>query len=583
MRSRTRQLAVVAALLVVLTQGIAGAEQPVRLGQNVQATKEDLNPTRTYSAPYLAVDPANDMIVVASYIDFRTARCGLLRSTDGGQTWKSLEALPAPASFPFCESTQSGNGIFHTPIAFGRDHTLYLAMLGWDTQDGGGGRLNTSVLLARSEDLGDSWETTLVRNNRGKAEKEVENTRPVTGIAVDTKSGSADVVYVSWARRLPNVTAPNAEPLRATVAVSTDGGRSFGEPVSAVADAFASPAIRSEAFSKVTTTLASGPTTTTTPPPAGSRAAQPDQEANFGAFKSSIVVDDKGTLYSAWPSTTANLTAPPPPGYFLSKSTDKGKTWTVTQIAPFSHNNRAGAPGPASSVRMAWSSKGGPDGTLHLVAEGTDKPEVANLSHVFYYRSTDGGKTWTEPNIIDDDDKTQFASQYMPNVSVSRDGRVDVAWWDTRHDLGTAVNDVYYTSSTDNGTTFSKNIRITDRSIDRRYGVFLNNFNMSAPPGIASTNAYAIVGWDDTRLTDPNFADNRTTGGGLQDIFTATVQYQTVGGGTSTTVKLVLAGIVGLVLVGLILLVAGLGARRGQRGPAPANETTGERQSMPAG
>ncbi len=576
MRLRFRLILAATMLILVIPGSAALAGQPPRVGQNVQATKEDLNPGRTYSAPYLAVDPANDMHVVASYIDFRTGRCGLLRSTDGGQTWKRLDALPSLPSYPFCESTQSGNGIFHSPLAFGRDHTLYYALLGWDTQDGGGGRLNTSVLLARSTDMGDSWQTTIVRNNRDKADQAVENTRPVTGIAVDAKSGSADVVYVSWARRLPNVTAPNAEPLVATAAVSTDGGRSFGEPFSLVADAFASPARRADAFAKVTTTIAApGPTTTTTAPPPGSRAAQPDQQANFGAFKAAIVVDDKGTLYSAWPSTTANLAAPPPPGYFLSKSTDKGRTWTVTQVAPFSFNNRAGAPGPASSVHLVWSPKGGPDGTLHLVAEGSDKPEVANLSHVFYFRSTDGGKTWTEPKIVDDDDKASFASQYMPNVSVSPDGRVDVAWWDTRNDKGNVVNDVYYASSTDNGDSFAKNIRMTDRSIDRHYGVFLNNFNMSAPPGIASTNAYAIVGWDDTRLTDRSFADNATTGGGLQDIFTATVQYKAIGGGTSRAVKTALAGVVGLLVVGLILFVAGLATGRRR---APVGEPAIERE-----
>ena len=123
-------------------------------------------------------------------------------------------------------------------------------------------------------------------------------------------------------------------------------------------------------------------------PPAGSRAAEPNQQANFGAGKASIVVDDRGTLYTAWPSNTANQTALSPPGYFLSKSTDKGGTWTVTQIAPFSHSNRAGA--RAFLVRMAWSPSGSE-------VAGPDKPEVANLSHVFYYRSADGPKPWPPP------------------------------------------------------------------------------------------------------------------------------------------------------------------------------------------
>jgi len=142
--------------------------------------------------------------------------------------------------------------------------------------------------------------------------------------------------------------------------------------------------------------------------------------------------------------------------------------------------------------------------------------------------------------MINDDDKALLVSQYMPNVSVAPNGRVDVAWGDTRDDVGGRVNDVYYASSTDNGDSFGKNVRMTDRSIDRHHGVFISNFAMSAPPVIASTNAYAIVGWDDTRLTDPTFADNASFGGGLKDI-TATVQYEAVGGGTPKAVKLALA------------------------------------------
>ena len=40
------------------------------------------------------------------------------------------------------------------------------------------------MILARSDDLGETWEHTLVRNNRGKEGAQVENIRPMTGIAV---------------------------------------------------------------------------------------------------------------------------------------------------------------------------------------------------------------------------------------------------------------------------------------------------------------------------------------------------------------------------------------------------------------
>jgi len=59
-------------------------------------------------------------------------------------------------------------------------------------------------------------------------------------------------------------------------------------------------------------------------------------------------------------------------------------------------------------------------------------------------------------------------------------------------------------------------------------------------------------------------------GGGVQDIFVSAVQFKAIGGGTSKTAKIVLAGVVGLLLVGLILLLAGLVNRRNGPGDAPA-------------
>ena len=92
--------------------------------------------------------------------------------------------------------------------------------------------------LPYSTDLGDTWQSTIVRNVRGAEGEKVENNRPVGNIAVDSKSGSDDIVYVTWQDSTPFVTAPNANPTRAMVAVSTNGGRDFGEPVNIAAPAW---------------------------------------------------------------------------------------------------------------------------------------------------------------------------------------------------------------------------------------------------------------------------------------------------------------------------------------------------------
>lgn len=129
---------------------------------------------------------------------------------------------------------------------------------------------------------------------------------------------------------------------------------------------------------------------------------------------------------------------------------------------------------------------------------------------------------------------------------------------------------MHYTSSSDNGTTWSANMRISDKSIDRRIGVFANNADVNAPPGLAATKAFTLVGWDDTRNADAI--------GQAHDLYSANVQYAALGGGTSSEAKVALAGVVGLLLVGLVLLgVSMISRRRGDGPTAPI-----ERRVSPA-
>ncbi|MFP5317002.1 MAG: sialidase family protein [Acidimicrobiia bacterium] len=552
------------ALVLAAAAGLAAqvpalAQDHLRITKPVQITRDDVNPSRTYNAPNLLADPSDGNRIVGAYADFRTGRCNLIRSTDAGQSWELLtDSSPMPEGYPFCQ--QNNSNIFHGYLAFGRGGTLYYAIPGWDTQDrlvGSGG--NFSVILSRSDDLGDTWEHTIVRDARGKQAEEVENNRPVTALVVDTKNGSDDIVYVTWQRGLPGRTAPNAEPTRVYTSVSTDGGRTFGDRIDMTADAFKAPAVRDEALRIASTvTTVPGPnasTTTTTTPAAGSRAATPNQEANFGGRNPTSAIDDDGNVYVLWHSAQANLSPAPPPAYFLTKSTDRGKTWTTTQVGAYDRRNGFGA-------RLAWSPEGGDQGTLHWVAMGNENPDIAAYNTIYYRQSTDGGATWTDRRRLPDVDPAELRGQYIPNIAVARNGRVDVAWWDTRDDPGTRSNDVYYTYSTDNGKSWSANTRITDRSISRLYGVWGVNYDMSSPPGIASTDRFAVFAWDDTRFTDPNQVDGTALGGGTSDMFAAAVQFEAVGGGTSATVKIVLAGVVGLLAVGLVLLLLALGARR---------------------
>jgi hypothetical protein len=549
------------------------AAGPIGLTTPVNATKNDLNPGRLYSPPTFAVDPGNNMRVLAATADHRSRRCSVLRSLDGGQSWNVLEASPALASFPFCSHGQGG--VIQAPMAFGRNGTVYLAMNAWDDQDGA--RRNGAIVVARSRDFGDTWETTMVYNARGKTGEAEELIRPLHSMAVDTETGSEDVVYVTFNISMQGLTAPNAAPVRPMVAVSRDGARTFAEPLNLADKQFESAEVRQQAFAAVTTTVpAAGVTTTsTTAPPANSKAAQPNQAANFGGSggRASITagVDGKGKAYIMWLTGTANVTPSPPSARMLSTTTDGGKTWTTAQAMPFDYDN--------ASPRMAVSE----DGVIHLIYGRNPTPDISGNGEVYHQASTDGGKTWSEPKKISDEPDKDLRGQYFPNISVAPNGRVDAVWWDTRDDPGTRSNDLYYAYSDDNGRTWSANRRITDRSVDRRLGVWGANYDINSPPSVASTDAYAIFGWDDTRNTEGVYSEQvlKEFGGGLSDMYTSVAQFEVVGPANNDTARIVLAAVVGLLVVGLVLLGVAVAAKR--RNPTPATPAAGKQTAAKVG
>ena len=496
---------------------------------------KDEVPGHSYTSPIVVAHPDDPRKLYAAAVEIRTEACVLLRSSDAGRTWTRAAATPAPAAFPKC--THDNGFVPMSAVALGRDDTLYYFHIGWDAQDGGRSE-NRSVFLARSRDDGETWESTPVNVNRGKTGNDIEKNVPAD-LVVDT-SGDQDVVIVSYTASYPNPTTPPTRPNQPFVATSTDGGRTFGPPVN----------VSTGWYDNAANLPAEAP-------------AEARKKENFGGSGTNLAIDAKGTIYAAWNRSQANVTPAAPPSTQLAVSTDQGRTWTSSVL----HAGNPNQTGPGNGLQLAWSPHGSAEGSLHAVWEGRLVTYQGDRD-VLYRRSLDGGRTWTEPVLLNDDDPNQYFAQYQPNIAVAPNGRLEVVWWDFRGSEGLISNDVYGTTSEDSGASWSSNVRVSDQLINRRIGVWKPGFggDVRQAPGVAANDRLTVVVWDDTRNGD---LQTETT-----DLYAATVQYQALPrtSGLAPGAGYALAAVIGVVGVGLlmVLVAAATRSRRSQVPPAPA-------------
>lgn len=499
-----------------------------RLTAAVQMTKDDPLPTRSFTGPTdMLADPANPRILVAASADLRTRICYLLRSSDAGHSWHIVgPATPALAGYPYC-TTATNAGATQASIAWGRHRTLYYALAGYGAGEGAANG-HTSVLLARSNDLGNTWSTVLVDNERGKTGDTAADDSGVTGLAVDT-SGPQDVVYVGFMQSFPN--APMNSPLQdgaVVVAVSTDGGATFAHSSNI------------NLFSQVTATVKGQ----TVPLQMMSYFGGPFMVAHNGVVEAVSGAQSTGQ-YNVFGTGSAALPE------LVARSTDQGQTWTFSTLGPPIYS------GTGNQTGIGWTPKGGPNGTF--LATYAYTPATAGTSgtaNIVVQRSTDKGISWTSPVVIDDDNPAQQFTSFYPQLGVAPDGRVDVVWEDNRDQVNYHFQ-VRYSYSTDGGLTWAHNVQVTDQPINFSLGVSFNS-DIRQPPGVASANQYAAFGWADTRL------GNSTTQ--TQDDFGAAAQFSALPSRKSTVLPVLAAVFCGLAVAGIVLLVV-LSRRR--RAAAP--------------
>ena len=487
-RSRSRRLASAGTLAVVpllLASPVGGAQNDRRPVVNaaVQVTR---NPAlvRAHSSPQMAVNPKNGELVIVE-TDVQGTRkdrepngtrgCNVHISADEGRTW-----FPGgdPMMKPYTECSRVViNGPYAT-MGFDKNGVLYLAMTASDPKYANPhppATIPRHIVLARSRDGGRTFETAMVfkgPEEAAKASGELpssgQNGRPM--LALDPNNAAN--VYVAWSQ------SGNAnEKAKSMIAASTDGGRTFGQPI--------------------------------------------DVSDPRGASQPRPAVGPDGTVHVLYLSGSFGLprsepqTPPLPRPIYHRSSIDQGRTWSQ----PVEVDGGAGA-------HRKWLLAADPGSqTLYAVWYGNPTKPEADIGEqdwldIFLRVSPDGGKTWSEARAVNEGARsTAGVKRYDPGISVAPNGRVDIAWYDFRNSPvpegiqnydfnGGGFQDVYYTSSFDKGRTFQRpDVRVTDRIIDRNIGVWSNNYHSHTNVGTASTNDAVYFAWQDSRNGN---ADNNT-------------------------------------------------------------------------
>jgi hypothetical protein len=178
---------------------------------------------------------------------------------------------------------------------------------------------------------------------------------------------------------------------------------------------------------------------------------------------------------------------------------------------------------------------------------------------VFVWASEDGGQSWKKPVRVNDTEEGDGSAQYLPQLSLAPDGRLDVIYYDRRADPNNVRNEVSLQSSFDGAESFRPRTGVADRPFDSRVGLGSERgmADLGSRLGILSTDSRALAVWTDSRTG--------TRASGKQDLSSAVVAFPSPDISAPASYALRYGGLL-LALVGLGVLALWLaGAERASR------------------
>lgn len=450
-----------------------------------------------HNSPSIVRNPVDESnLAIVNRIDTPVFSCGLHVSTDGGSTWAG-SSIPIPTGEePKC---------FAPDAAFGADGTFYLFFVtlqglgntpnaGWISTSGDGGRTIGTPVRA----LGPlAFQARLVADPK-----------------------DAGRLYLSWlqASATGNLMFPEpGYPIQ--VARSENGGATWSAPVRV------SPATRERAV-----------------------APSPVVGAGGEFYLAYLDLGDDRLDYEGGHEGRGGEPYGGSWELVVARSTDGGRSWRETvaekRLVPTDRFVVFLPPFPSVAV--------GKNGKVHVAFhDGRDGD-----SDVWLWRSDDQAASFSPPVRVNDTTRRDGTSQYLPKLTASPNGRLDVLYYDRRGDEKNVMNESSLQSSFDGGRTFTPRLRLSSRAFSSRIG-FGNERGMpdlGGRLGLVSTEKRAMAVWTDTRAG--------TEASNKQDVVRAVVQALDPSGLSVEELRLVRISGVAVVTLGGGLLGSWLASRR---------------------
>ncbi len=396
----------------------------------------------SHNSPTLVRNPTRDRnLVVTNRIDTPQFDCALHVSFDGGSEWVDVR-IPLPGS----ERAKC----FGPDAAFARDGTLYVSFVTLT----GRGNTPDAGWIASSTDGGRTFSEPV---------RTLDRLAFQVRLAVDPNDSRR--VYLTWLQGSDVGFLKFAGPGNPIRSVrSDDGGATWVSPV-----------------------RVSGPARGRSIAP--TPAVGPDGELY-------VLYLDLGEDRLDYEGAHRGEGGPPYAGPFslvLARSQDGGRTWSESvvddAIVPI---ERFVVFFPAlPSIAVAR------DGRVYAAFHDArlDDPDI------WLWSLAKGSDNWEGAERVNDNPERDGSAQYLPQLAVAPDGRLDVTYYDRRSDPQDVMNDVSLQSSFDQGDSFTDSLRLTSRPFSSRIGFGAKNDlpTLGSRLALTSTDDRALAIWTDTR------------------------------------------------------------------------------------